>query len=309
MAYTGTYEQELRKNPTDYKLRAMGKRKYQLLQKEKGGKVSVSRVGNANMPGDFGVGKEREIEKGNVRSLLRQNLKKEMEKIERGEPLGEKKKDSKKQDSKKSIKTTRVGEANMPKDFGVGKKRVIDESGRKSTTESKSDDSKSEDKDFSLSEIITTGLGGTLVIGIGGDIARRVIKGRKARKFAEARTKRNLANLKKNDPSKYQKVMKSVMEKLKKTDARGQTKPDLKKKETPRQKEFKKSGGFEEKKDTSNKKKNLFQKLKGNVLRKIKEKLTSKTGGSRTGAPAGMGTGGTAFGGKDFDGRNKKTIY
>ena len=25
MAYTGTYEEELRKNPTDFKLRAMGK--------------------------------------------------------------------------------------------------------------------------------------------------------------------------------------------------------------------------------------------------------------------------------------------
>jgi hypothetical protein len=306
MAYTGTYEQELRKNPTDYKLRAMGKRKYQLLQKEKGGKVSVTRVGKANMPGDFGVGKEREIERSNVKSLLRQNLKKEMDKIKRGEPLGEKQKDAKSQDTKKSINTK--GEPKTRKEFGVGTKRVIDESGRKSTTESKSDDSKSEDKDFSLSEIITTGLGGTLVVGIGGDIARRVIKGRKARKFAEARTKRNLANLKKNDPSKYQKVMKSVMEKLKKTDARGQTKPDLKKKETPRQKEFKKSGGFDEKKDTSNKKKNLFQRLKNTVLQKIKQKTTSSTGG-RTGAPAGMGTGGTAFGGKDFDGRKKKTIY
>ena len=34
MAYTGTYEQELRKNPTDYKLRAMGKRRYNLKRKK-----------------------------------------------------------------------------------------------------------------------------------------------------------------------------------------------------------------------------------------------------------------------------------
>ena len=34
MAYTGTYEEELRKNPTDYKLRAMGKRRYNLRKKK-----------------------------------------------------------------------------------------------------------------------------------------------------------------------------------------------------------------------------------------------------------------------------------
>jgi hypothetical protein len=41
MAYTGTYEQALRKNPTDYKLRAMGKKKYDL-KRRKDGKVTIS---------------------------------------------------------------------------------------------------------------------------------------------------------------------------------------------------------------------------------------------------------------------------
>ena len=44
MAYTGTYEQELRKNPTDFKLRAMGKKKYEL-KRSKDGKVTVSTKG------------------------------------------------------------------------------------------------------------------------------------------------------------------------------------------------------------------------------------------------------------------------
>lgn len=302
MAYTGTYEQELRKNPTDFKLRAMGKRKYQLKQKEKGGKVSVARIGDANMPGDFGVGKEQDIEKNNVRSLMRQNLKAEMEKIEKGEPLGEEKKNSKSGDSKRSVNTK--GEPKTRKEFGVGTKRVIDESGRKSTSESKGDESKSnskgddketKQKPFAFTEGFVTGGASTLIVTGLGKIAYKTIKGRKARKFAENRTKKNLANLKKNDPSKYQKVMKSVMEKLKNTDARGQTKPELKKKEANQK--------------NTGKKKNLFQRLKSGALQKIKEKLTSRTGGGRTGAPVGMGTGGTAFGGKDFDGRKKKTIY
>jgi hypothetical protein len=302
MAYTGTYEQELRKNPTDFKLRAMGKRKYQLKQKEKGGKVSVTRVGEANMPGDFGVGKEREIDKGRRKSLFQQNLIKEMEKIRKGERLGEPKKDSKSEDSKKSINTK--GEPKTRKEFGVGTKRAIDDSGRKSTSESKGDeskpDSKGDDKKtkqrpLTFTEGAVAGGSSVLIVSGLGKIAYKTIKGRKARKFAENRTKKNLANLKKNDPSKYQKVMKSVMEKLKNQDARGQTKPDLKKKETNQK--------------NTGKKKNLFQRLKSGALQKIKEKLTSKTGGGRSGAPTGMGTGGTAFGGKDFDGRKKKTIY
>tara|TARA_B100000963_G_scaffold359271_1_gene386077 strand:- start:1043 stop:1951 length:909 start_codon:yes stop_codon:yes gene_type:complete len=302
MAYTGTYEQELRKNPTDFKLRAMGKRKYQLKQKEKGGKVSVEKIGDANMPGDFGVGKERDIERNNVRSLMRQNLKSEMEKIEKGEPLGDKKQDSKSKDSKRSVNTK--GEPKTRKEFGVGTKRVIDESGRKSTSESKGDeskpDSKGDDKEkkqrpLTFTEGVVAGGASTLIISATGKILYKTITGRKARKFAENRTKKNLANLKKTDPSKYQKVMKSVMEKLKNTDARGKTKPDVKKKEANQK--------------NTGKKKNLFQRLKSGALQKIKEKFTSRTGGGRSGAPTGMGTGGTAFGGKDFDGRKKKTIY
>lgn len=292
MAYTGTYEQELRKNPTDYKLRAMGKRKYQLLQKEKGGKVSVSRIGEANMPGDFGVGKEREIERSNVRSLLRQNLKKEMEKIEKGEPLGEKKKDSKSQDSKKSINTK--GEPKTRKEFGVGEKRVIDESGRKSTTESKSDDKTEQKKGFSGAEKFVTGAAGVLFVTLAGNIIRKSLKGRRARRSAELQSKKNLNNLKQNNPSKFAKVTEQLKKMAKTLDPRTQKKPEVKSKE-------------ENKKNTG-KKKNLFQRLKNRVLQKVKQKTTSSTGG-RTGAPAGMGTGGTPFGGKDFDGRKKKTVY
>ena len=52
MAYTGTYEQELRKNPTDYKLRAMGKRKYELKRREDG-KVTISTKGEPKKREDF----------------------------------------------------------------------------------------------------------------------------------------------------------------------------------------------------------------------------------------------------------------
>ncbi len=287
MAYTGTYEEELRKNPTDFKLRAMGKRKYQLLQKEKGGKVSVRRVGEANMPGDFGVGKEREIERSNVKSLMRQNLKKEMEKIERGEPLGEKKKESSKKINTKEDPKTREG-------FGVGTKRVIDESGRKSTTESKSDDKTEQKKGFSGAEKFVTGAAGVLFVTVAGNIIRKSLKGRRAKKMAEAQSKKNLNNLKQNNPSKFAKVTEQLKKMAKTLDPRTQKKPEVKSKE-------------ENKKNTG-KKKNLFQRLKNRVLQKVKQKTTSSTGG-RTGAPAGMGTGGTPFGGKDFDGRKKKTVY
>ena len=110
--------------------------------------------------------------------------------------------------------------------------------------------------------------------------------------MAEAQSKKNLNNLKEKNPSKFAKVTEQLKKMAKSLDPRSQKKPEVK--------------GKEENKKNSGKKKNLFQRLKNRVLQKVKEKTTSSTGG-RTGAPAGMG--GTPFGGKDFDGRKKKTVY
>jgi len=278
MAYTGTYEQELRKNPTDYKLRAMGKRKYELRRREDG-KVTISTKNEPTTREAFGVGKKREIdsnkkkkEKTLLSSRAKENLKEEMEKIRQGE--------SKQREVKTSKDDVR---ATDNKDKRTRKIELQNK---------KSDVPKPQDKDkFSMSEIITTGAGGTLVVGIAGDIARRVYKGRKARKFAEARTKKNLKNLQQTNPKRYQEIMKKIMKGLSET-AKGNK--NIPKKEV--------------KKDTTKKKKNIFQRTKERILQAIKKKTTSSTG-SRTGTPTGLGVGGTPFGDKGFDGRKKKTIY
>ena len=70
MAYTGTYEQALRKNPTDYKLRAMGKKKYEL-KRRKDGKVAISTKGEPKTREDFGVGKKRAIDSNKKKTLLK----------------------------------------------------------------------------------------------------------------------------------------------------------------------------------------------------------------------------------------------
>ena len=272
MAYTGTYEQELRKNPTDYKLRAMGKRKYELKKREDG-KVVISTKDDPKTREDFGVGKKREIESNKKKTLLKKGG------VDREARLA-----LERERKQKEVKTSKDDvRATDNKDKRTRKIELQNK---------KSDVPKPQDKDkFSMSEIITTGAGGTLVVGIAGDIARRVYKGRKARKFAEARTKKNLKNLKKTNPKRYQEIMKKVMKGLSET-AKGNK--NIPKKEV--------------KKDTTKKKKNIFQRTKERILQTIKNKTTSSTG-SRTGTPTGMGVGGTPFGDKGFDGRKKKTIY
>ena len=71
MAYTGTYEQELRKNPTDYKLRAMGKKKYELRRRESDGKVTISTKDDPKTRKDFGVGTKRVIDEKKKKTLLK----------------------------------------------------------------------------------------------------------------------------------------------------------------------------------------------------------------------------------------------
>ena len=157
MAYTGTYEQELRKNPTDYKLRAMGKRKYELKKREDG-KVVISTKDDPKTREAFGVGKKREIDsnkKKKKKTLLdsraRENLKEEMEKIRQGES------------KQRQVKTSKDDvRATDNKDKRTRKIELQNK---------KPDVPKPQDKDkFSMSEIITTGAGGTLVVGIAGDI-------------------------------------------------------------------------------------------------------------------------------------------
>tara|TARA_B100000927_G_scaffold12428_1_gene9909 strand:- start:813 stop:1703 length:891 start_codon:yes stop_codon:yes gene_type:complete len=113
MAYTGTYEQELRKNPTDYKLRAMGKRRYNLKRKkdERGKtKVTVSRDDVARTDNEGDRKRIIDSQKSNKsKSLLNRkgsgtqqtNYDDIRKKGQEGTPSGEKARESKSADARK----------------------------------------------------------------------------------------------------------------------------------------------------------------------------------------------------------------
>ena len=271
MAYTGTYEQALRKNPTDFKLRAMGKRKYELKRKADG-KVTISTKDDPKTREGFGVGKKRVIDsnkKKKKKTLLssraKENLKEEMEKIRQGES---KQSESKQGESKQREVKTSEDNVRKTDNEGESKKKI----------ESQNQQRKNVNIPSQELENLATGVAGVSLLA-GGYGIKKLKDKKKADKMRMASEK-----FKEMSPNKQKKVMsemtKKVMEKMK------NAKPSLKQKI-----------------------KTQLAKLKQKLTSGLKSKLTVKTGGSRTGAPAGMGVGGTPFGGKDLDGKRKKTIY
>ena len=112
MAYTGTYEEELRKNPTDYKLRAMGKRRYNLRKKkDERGKTKVT-ISTKDDPKTYPSYSEQAKGKGksSSKSLLSRkgsgtqqtNYDDIRKSGQKGTPSGEKARESQSADKRKS---------------------------------------------------------------------------------------------------------------------------------------------------------------------------------------------------------------
>lgn len=208
MAYTGTYEQELRKNPTDYKLRAMGKKKYELKRRQSDGKVTISTKNDPKTREDFGVGKKRVIDEKKKKtkkkkSLLdprfEENLKEEMEKIRQGE--------SKQREVKTSKDDVR---------------KTDNEGPRKRKIELQNKQKKDVNIPRQALENIVTGTAGVSLLGL--EYARRQLK-KKKKADNLRRASEKIKNMKPETQQKYIKeTLKKTMEKMK------NAKPSLKQK-------------------------------------------------------------------------------
>lgn len=275
MAYTGTYEQELRKNPTDYKLRAMGKRKYELRRREDG-KVTISTKGEPKKREDFRSDKNA-IESERKSRKRTKSIFDAVKKVKEEQKSKEQKSSQKEAESKKEEKkSNRVPAKRKAYEDSKNSYLAIDRQTRSKEKDSK----KRKDVDIPSQalENLATGVAGFSLLAGGYGI----------KKFKEAKNRQKLqtaVNKIKDLPKDQQKeVGKRIGEKM--AEKMKNAKPSLKQKIKTR-----------------------LAKLKQKLASGLKSKLTAKTGGSRTGAPAGMGVGGTPFGGKDFDGRRKKTIF
>ena len=262
MAYTGTYEQELRKNPTDYKLRAMGKRKYELKRREDG-KVTISTKGEPKKREDFRSDK-------NAIESERKSRKRTKSIFDAVKKVKEEQKSKSKEESPSKQKEVKTSKDDVRKTDNEGERKRKIESQNKQR------------KDVSIpSQALENLATGTAAFSL-------LAGGYGIKKFKEAKNRQKLqtaVNKIKDLPKDQQKeVGKRIGEKM--AEKMKNAKPSLKQKI-----------------------KTQLAKLKQKLASGLKSKLTAKTGGSRTGAPAGMGVGGTPFGGKDFDGRRKKTIF
>tara|TARA_B100000073_G_scaffold5440_1_gene4632 strand:- start:93 stop:929 length:837 start_codon:yes stop_codon:yes gene_type:complete len=227
MAYTGTYEQELRKNPTDYRLRAMGKKKYELKRRESDGKVTISTKDDPKTREAFGVGTKRVIDekkkkKKKKKTLLspraQENLKEEMEKIRQGES---KQREVGKEKEKKS---NRVPADRKAYENSENAYLAIDRQTRSKEKKSKEKDPKKRDVSIPSQtlENILTGTAGVGLLGLA-YAGNQLRKKKKADKLRTASDK--LKNMKPETQKKYIKeTLKKTMEKMK------NAKPSLKQK-------------------------------------------------------------------------------
>ena len=152
MAYTGTYEEELRKNPTDYKLRAMGKRRYNLRKKKDDrGKTKVT-ISTKDDPKTYPSYSEQAKgkRKSSSKSLLNRkgsgtqqtNFDKIRKPGQVGTQTGEKARESKSADARKGGKNTLLKVVGTPALLGsiakiatdankIGKKPAIEDKRKK----------------------------------------------------------------------------------------------------------------------------------------------------------------------------------
>jgi hypothetical protein len=216
MAYTGTYEQALRKNPTDYKLRAMGKKKYDL-KRRKDGKVTISTKDDPKTREGFRSEKNA-IEAERKSRKRTKSIFDAVKKIKEEQKSKQREVKTSKDDVRK---TDNEGE----------RKRKIEEQNKKSTStknESKQDKKQTRDKyrdadipSQALENLATTVAGGSLLTGV---------VGYKVYKSAKGKQKLQTAMNKINDlPKDQQKeVGKKIGEKV--SDRIKNAKPSLKQK-------------------------------------------------------------------------------
>tara|TARA_B100000925_G_scaffold196942_1_gene149100 strand:- start:560 stop:1384 length:825 start_codon:yes stop_codon:yes gene_type:complete len=223
MAYTGTYEQELRKNPTDYKLRAMGKKKYELKRRESDGKVTISTKDDPKNIEGFrskknAIESERKSRKRTksifdaVRKIKEEQKSKEDKSSQR--EAGEKKETKKDENKSNRVPAERKAYENSKDSY-----LAIDRQ-----TRSKQKDKKKRDVNIPSQalENIVTGTAGVSLL-LGGYALKKVKDKRKADKIRMASEK--LKNMK---PAEKQKVLKETLKRT--MDKMKNAKPSLKQK-------------------------------------------------------------------------------
>lgn len=220
-----SYAQALRKEPTNYKLRAMGKRKYDL--KYKDGKVTISTKGEPKTREDFGVGKKRVIDSQKKKTLLKKGgldreakLALAREKEQANKKSSQKEAGEKKETKKDEKKSNRVPAERKAYENSKDSYLAIDRQ-----TRSKDKDSKKRGDDNiprqALENILTGTAGAGLLLG--GYALKKVKEKKKADKLRMASEK--LKNMK---PAEQQKVLKETIKKT--MDKMKDAKPSLKQK-------------------------------------------------------------------------------